>query len=163
MNERIAQLRSELGLTLKEFGAAIGMSPGGLADVESGRNRVQERHIKLIMAAFPQVSESWIRDGVGPMFREQSPLDVISGFGFPAAVSEIFNRLVEKYQKLTPDEQRVMDRYIQSVISDLSAATPQPKEAEIQAKAEEYKAELRAEASDPGKSSALPDIDESIG
>jgi len=161
MNERIAQLRSELGLTLKEFGTAIGMSPGGLADVESGRNRVQERHIKLIMAAFPQVSESWIRDGVGPMFREQSPLDIITGFDFPAAVSEIFGRLVEKYQRLTPDEQRVMDRYIQSVISDLSA--PRSKEAEIEERAEEYKAELRAEASDPGKSSVSPDTDENIG
>lgn len=95
MNERVSQLRSKLGLTLKDFGGKIGMSAGGLADVERGRNPVQERHIKLILAAFPQVSEEWLRDGTGPMFTAPTEAEMrAQEYNFPSAVSEIFNRQI---------------------------------------------------------------------
>ena len=160
MKERIIELRDCLGLTLKNFGDKIGLSISAVKSLESGRNPIQERHIKLILGAFPQVSEKWLRSGEGDMFTPATEAErIASEYDFPAAVSEIFNRLVEKYNLLDPAEQVVVDKYIRSVIVDMVPS----REDEIAVKVAKYEAELRAEASDPGKSSVSQDTGESIG
>lgn len=135
MRERIKQLRLALGYTLKDFGDKIGMSLTGLSSLERGQNDIKERHIRLIMAAFPQVSETWLRTGQGEMF---GPPDPIAGRNLPA----VAKRLVRAYEQLTPEQQRAVDAYLDRVILDLQTDET---EAYIAAKTAEYEAGLRAE------------------
>ena len=118
MNERLKELRLATGMTLSLFGKKIGISTGGLSDLERGRNPVQERHIKLILAAFPRVDEAWLRTGEGDMFRPEQDGrldDLIKRLDLP----DIANTFVAIYDQLPPDAQTIVLEYAHKVITDL--------------------------------------------
>ena len=161
MNERVKQLRTALGFTLKEFGGKIGISPGGLADVERGRNPVQERHILLILSAFPQVSEEWLREGSGDMFRKESSSfadEIARRYDFHGLVKDLYNSVVKKYDALDPVQRAMVDQYIQSVIVDMSGHF----DPEIREKVDSYERELIAEKGEQEKSSASRTSEDAI-
>lgn len=96
MNERIKQLRKELGLTLEKFGERIGLRKSSLSQIENGVNGVTEQLIKSICREF-NVREEWLRNGEEPMFN-----------GFPQTV---LDELCEQYDLDTLDKQ-IVDIYI---------------------------------------------------
>lgn len=118
MNERLRELRKSLNLTLGEFGAKIGISIGGLSDIERGRREIQERHILLILSAFPQVSEDWLRNGTGEMFQPvgDSLEHKIAQLDLP----DIAQVVVERYQKLPPEARQIVLEYMHSLIVDIT-------------------------------------------
>ena len=85
MKERIIQLREALKLSQADFGKKIGLARSGISSVENGQRVVQERHIKLILSAFPDVSESWLRDGIGDMFKSCPQTKSVKPWSFPQA------------------------------------------------------------------------------
>lgn len=96
MNKRLKELRKKiLKLTLKDFGNKIGLSPGGLGDIESGRNPLQERYIKLICQTF-NINENWLRYGNEPIFIENPS-------------NYHINELVKKYN-INSDEINIVKR-----------------------------------------------------
>lgn len=119
MNERIRMLREALGLTYNDFSEKLGMSISGISEVEKGRRAVQERHIKLILAAFPRVSETWLRTGEGEMFRQEdsSMADLISRLDLP----DITNTLLDVYEELPEEARAIVLEYAHKVITDLMA------------------------------------------
>lgn len=68
LKERFRAVRKSLGLTMDEFGKAIGLSNSGISAIESGQRKVSDKHIKLLCAAYPSVSERWLRTGEGEMY-----------------------------------------------------------------------------------------------
>ena len=64
--ERIRILRKELDLTQQMFADRIGMKRNSIAQIEMGRN-TSEQTIVSICREF-NVSEDWLRDGIGDMF-----------------------------------------------------------------------------------------------
>lgn len=120
MNERIVELRNALGMTLKEFSSKIGMSLSGLSEVERGRSAVTERLIRLILAAFPQVSETWLRNGEGDIFVKSfaGHMDeLIKRLDLP----DIANTFVEVYESLPEVSREIVLGYAHKVIADLMA------------------------------------------
>lgn len=69
-NQRIKELRINLGLSQAKFAKAISISNGYIAGIELGNRNVNDRLIKLIASAF-NVREEWIKSGEGDMFNEQ--------------------------------------------------------------------------------------------
>lgn len=67
MNERIRQLRKELGLTLEKFGEQVGVGKTAISKIERGENGVTEQMFKTICREF-NVNEEWLRTGEGEMF-----------------------------------------------------------------------------------------------
>lgn len=96
MNERIKQLRKELGLTLDKFGEKIGVGKSAISKIERGENGVSEQMLKSICREF-NVREEWLRTGELPMFN-----------GFPQTV---LDELCEQYDLDTLDKQ-IVDIYI---------------------------------------------------
>ena len=141
MNERIKELRKHYNLTLKEFSERIGMSLTGLSEIERGANAVQERHIRLILAAFPEVSEQWLRTGTGEMMRPKSPAiaSILNQYSFP----DIIGKMLEAYEQLPDEQQQTILDYARDVVARI-AAIPDDM-ASIDAKVEAYRAELLAE------------------
>ena len=79
MNERIKQLRKELGLTLEKFGERIGLRKSSLSQIENGVHGVTEQLIKSICREF-NVNENWLRTGEGEMFVQKTLDDEIASF-----------------------------------------------------------------------------------
>lgn len=99
MNERLKELRKNiLKLTLKEFGKEIGLSTGGLGDIERGRTPLQERHIKLICQTF-NVNENWLRNGIEPIFIENEK-DILNVLKDKYKLDDITTNLLETFIKL---------------------------------------------------------------
>jgi len=71
LHERLKALRKALGLNQTEFGNRISVPQTSLSRWESGVNTPADSTIALICREFG-VSEAWLRQGSGPMFRAQS-------------------------------------------------------------------------------------------
>lgn len=119
MNERLSQLRSCLGLTLKEFGAALGLSVSSLSGIEKGRTPVQERHIKLILSAFPNVSEAWLRDGEGEMFLPPPSGDALDRLLAEITLPEILQGTIRRIAQEPPEVQRAVNQFMQDVLKNI--------------------------------------------
>lgn len=116
MRERIIQLRKALKLTQAGLGKAIGITASGISDVEGGRRAVQERHIKLILSAFPQVSEKWLRSGEGEMFTTRTDVEqIIAKYSFDGICAE----MMRTFADLGPEEQEIVLEYTRHFISNL--------------------------------------------
>lgn len=67
IHERLKQLRKELNLTTRNFGAAINMSSGSITNMEKGTRNITERTIRDICREY-NVNSEWLVNGVEPMF-----------------------------------------------------------------------------------------------
>lgn len=65
---RFKSIREYYGLSMVAFGEKIGLSASGVSAIEYGTRNLGEKHVKLILAAFPDVNENWLRTGEGEMF-----------------------------------------------------------------------------------------------
>lgn len=65
--ERFKAVREHYGLSMRGYGEAIGLTASSVSAIEYGMRTMNEKHIKLICAAFPEISENWLRTGEEPM------------------------------------------------------------------------------------------------
>ena len=78
INERIRGLRKALGLNQTELGERIGMTHGGVADIERGKTKtVNDRIVKLIVSEFG-ISEKWLRTGEGTMYSDSKRAEILN-------------------------------------------------------------------------------------
>lgn len=160
MNERIKQVREALGMTYNEFSEKLGMSISGISEVEKGRRAVQERHIKLILAAFPKVSEQWLRTGKGEMFRQVETDPELERYMAQMRVPDVLKTYIRVYEAQTPEMQKILDAHLQVFLTELmkekkekasreTASDPEPEDPELdpdqQAELERIKQEMIAE------------------
>ena len=137
MKERIIQLREALKMSQADFGKKIGLARSGISSVENGQRVVQERHIKLILSAFPDVSEDWLRNGVGEMFKSSSSEAerLVKKYSFP----DIVGKLLKVYERLNNNQKEAVLEYAQRFIASMIDDDG------IEAKVEAYRQELLAE------------------
>ena len=70
MNDRIKELRKAMNLSQEKFGELLGVTKSGVSDIESGRRKVTDQHV--IMLVNNGVNEEWLRTGKGSMFVPKS-------------------------------------------------------------------------------------------
>lgn len=146
MNERIMALRKALKLSQAEFGDKIGLTRSGISNVESGIRQVQERHIRLILSAFPEVSEHWLRTGEGDMFiQDDNPVrQIMQRYNFP----DIVKQFLVAYDRLTPDEQKAVYKYTTELVTaivghlDAGAGSTIVDDIDVDAETEAYRQQL---------------------
>lgn len=79
MNNRIALVRANSGLTQEKFAAKLGLSQNFVWMLEKGSRVPSERTISDICREF-NVSEHWLRTGEGKMLLPVDPEEEILGF-----------------------------------------------------------------------------------
>ena len=79
MNNRLRELRKELGLTMEAFGNKIGIGKATISMIESGKTVLTDRNISIICKEF-SVNETWLRTGEGEMFIKRSDDEEIAAF-----------------------------------------------------------------------------------
>lgn len=79
MNNRLKELRKDLGLTMEAFGNKIGIGKASISRIEAGSISLTDRNIDIICKEF-RVNEEWLRTGEGDMFIELSEDEEIAEF-----------------------------------------------------------------------------------
>lgn len=69
MNERIEELRKELGLTMEKFGDRLGVTRSAVSNLEKGNRNVTDQMFKSVCREF-NVNPDWLRTGEGEMFQK---------------------------------------------------------------------------------------------
>lgn len=136
MNERIKELRRVLKISQEKFGARIKISGASVSKIESGENNPSEQTLSLIISEF-NVSESWLRDGVGDMFKASSSEAerLVKKYSFP----DIVGKLLKVYEGLNNNQQEAVLEYAQRFIASMIDDDG------IEAKVEAYRQELLSE------------------
>lgn len=175
INERIKVLRNSLKLNQENFGKAIGLSKSGISNIENGTRNVTGKHIKLISNEF-NVSEEWLRDGVGEMFIETDST-IISKLSAEYNLDSLDVDIIEHYLKLSPSHREIIKNFVKSiaksianneeitatkeVISEKNQDMAQNDEGSVEKELNAYRLELEAEKK--GKiSSVSEDTSESL-
>ncbi|MBE5055258.1 helix-turn-helix transcriptional regulator [Pseudoflavonifractor sp. DSM 107456] len=111
MDNRIKELRKELGLTQQEFSDRIGVKRNTIAQYESGRNAPIDAVVCLICREF-NVNEEWLRTGNGEMFMPKSRNEAL--FEFVTKIAEgppddIRSKLLSVMSRLTEEQWELLD------------------------------------------------------
>lgn len=119
LGERIKALRKSLDLTQQEFAARIGMKRNSIAQVESGRS-TSDQTIFSICREF-NVSEEWLRNGTGDMFRKTRRNDEITAFFGDVLASEpdFRHRFISVLARMTPEEWKILERKITELAEEM--------------------------------------------
>ena len=119
MNERIREVRKELGLSGEKFGAKIGLKKVAISQLETGRSNPTDQTIMSICREF-NVSEEWLRNGTGDMFVPMTRDEEIATFigSIQADVDDTFKkRLVSVLAKLDEKEWEVIERFMDILVA----------------------------------------------
>ena len=79
MNDRIKAVRLKLGLSQEAFCERLGVTRGVITNIELHKVVPSSATIKAIIREF-DVNESWLRDGIGDMFRKQNRDEELADF-----------------------------------------------------------------------------------
>ena len=111
MNERIKDLRKQLGKSQATFAEDLGLSGNYIYMVENGMRDLSDRTISDIVRVY-HVSELWLRKGEGEMFSEQPIEEEIAAFAKSILDfgSESFQvRFIHALSKLTPEGWAILE------------------------------------------------------
>lgn len=106
LNERLKELRKQLGLTLEEFGKRVGITRSAVGRIEKGERAVTEQMLISVCREF-NVSESWFRTGEGEMFVEMDLEDELmqwAGTVLAAEPDDFKKRFIRMLSKLSENE-----------------------------------------------------------
>ena len=165
IGERIKKVRKSLELTQQEFADQIGSKRNTIATYEMGRTEPSAAVVSLVCTKF-NVSETWLRTGVGDPFVQRSKEDELSDAVnrlLSGETSEFKRRLILVLSKLDIKEWEILERRLNEIVGMHTAApafAPTPArtiEEEARAEAEEYYYQILAEKERAARSPASPD------
>ncbi len=106
MNERLALLRAELGLSMDKFGSKIGVSRSAISKFESGISGISEQTLLSICREF-HVNYTWLKEGIGKMFEQPEPvnLDSLSNI---FSLNDADRKIISNYLGMTPEERSAL-------------------------------------------------------
>ena len=136
MKDRIKALRKQLNISQEVFGRRIGITGASVSRLESGENEPSPQTIIFICKEF-DVSEDWLRNGVGEMFKAPSSEAerLVKKYQFP----DIVKKLLKVYEGMNEAQQEAVLEYAQRVIASLIDGDG------IEAKVSAYREELLSE------------------
>lgn len=152
INERLKRLRKEKGLTLKQFGKAIGITDASVSQMETGKIGLSNQTIRSICREF-MVNEDWLRTGIGEMFISPGPHleDVYQRYDLTPEDRII----VEEFLMLRPE----VRREILDCVNRVADRLKQQKELQFDRVASEIAWQLQEEVKREDSSSASQDTD----
>lgn len=125
MNNRIKQLRKELGLTQEKFGEKLGLKKNSISQIENGINSLTEQLLLSVCREF-NVSEKWLRTGEGEMFIPVPEEDEVAAYVEDLLAdngdNELYNlikSIMRTYNELSPKSQEVLRDASKKLVENL--------------------------------------------
>lgn len=122
INHRIKSLRKHLSMNQNEFGSKIGLSQRAVSWMEKEGNTVIPQNIKIICDTF-NVSENWLLNGEGEMFRPADEPDILDRLQQELKLTSQEMEIIRTFVELSPEQRRMGIEFVQTFTSKLSDAT----------------------------------------
>lgn len=156
INERFIELRKACRKSQTDFSKVLGLSRSGVADIETGRRNVTEKHL-IMLSNWEEynVNIDWLRTGNGEMFLPNET-DALEAIRQEYHLTDQQFKFVSNFLRLPENEKDIIFNFLQSVFDNGSTETVEDK---IEKELDAYRAELELEARRAGKLSAsdVPD------
>lgn len=112
MKDRIRLIQNKTQMSQQDFAKAIGVAPGSLSSVYSGRTEPSTNFVKGIHAAFPDINTNWLIFGEGEMnmSAEESPQNTLP---FPEGESLVGGKASESPTP-SPESQKVPENAVKN-------------------------------------------------
>lgn len=117
VNERIAELRSHLGLSMEKFGTKIGVTKNSINAIEKGRNNPSERTLKLICSTY-SVDYFWLTEGIGEPFIEM-PETTLDEIILEYDLDEKDKAIMKTYINLPNQDREAVKRFLEALTKNL--------------------------------------------
>lgn len=118
MNKRLIRLFDDLGLNKSEIGRAIKVTPQYIWKIYNDGTIPSERIIDSILAAFPHVSEEWLRTGKGDMYvkktEEEEIADLVAKFFEDSDPRK--RDVVKWFLELDEDELKMLEAFARALL-----------------------------------------------
>ncbi len=120
MNERLKELRNQIGITQQEFANKLGLKRNTIATYEIGKSTPSDRVISDICAKY-NVNEEWIRYGSGEMFRQPSDeigyyvSDLLDYDGEGNPFFDVIIEMMKKYHDLDEKSKEIVRNFFGEV------------------------------------------------
>lgn len=118
-NNRIKTLRKHLNLNQAEFGQKIGLKNGAISWMEKEGNTITKQNIKIICDTF-NVSENWLLNGEGEMFRPADEPDILDRLQQELKLTSQEMEIIRTFVELSPEQRRMGIEFVQTFTSKLS-------------------------------------------
>lgn len=112
LNERIKEVRKDLGLSQKELAERIGISQRSVSWGEQPGNNVPDSTIKALCMAF-RIRESWLRTGDGPMYAQPSTFS-LDEYVHSHGATELELEILKVYFALDPEIRKTIFNHFKS-------------------------------------------------
>lgn len=116
VNERIAELRSHLGLTMEKFGNKIGVTKNSINAIEKGRNNPSERTLRLICTEF-NVDYFWLTEGTGEPLIEM-PETTLDELIIEYDLDEKDKIIMKTYINLPDNDRKAVKRFLDALVKN---------------------------------------------
>lgn len=127
--ERVREVRKAFKLTLDKFGERIGLKKSGLSLIENGRNELTDVNAKAICREF-NVSEEWLRDGVGSMFVEPDTFS-LDDFAKSRGMTDLEKEIIKTYFEIDPNIRKIVLNHFKEKLLGVKGAPETPEELEF--------------------------------
>ena len=159
MNERIKQIRRELGLTQQEFADRIGLKQNSIALIESGKRNISDQAVLSICREYG-INEEWLRTGKGEKMAPDAS-DELEALVKRYDLSNADQVLIEKYINLKAGSRETIIDFITDVVAALEDLDPNAKafpsgsasELDIDSEVEAYRQQLELQKKAAAESS----------
>ena len=118
-NNRMKTLRKHLNLNQAEFGQKIGLKNGAISWMEKEGNTITKQNIKIICDTF-NVSEDWLLNGEGEMFRPADEPDILDRLQQELKLTSQEMEIIRTFVELSPEQRRMGIEFVQTFTNKLS-------------------------------------------
>lgn len=155
INIRFKEMRKACKKTQIELGKVLGISSSGVADIETGRRNVTEKHL-IMLSNWDEynVNIDWLRTGNGEMFLP-SETDTLEKIRQEYRLTDQQFKFVSNFLRLPENEKEIIFNFLSSVFDGTETV-----EDRINREVEAYRSDLELEARRAGKLSVSDGQDE---
>lgn len=119
MNDRIKQLRLELGLSQEEFGNRLGVGRGAITNIELNKVKPKPLFVSLVCKTYG-VREIWLRTGEGPMYTEKIDDDELATIWAQIKTSDddLMKAIIKSYWRLSESNKAAVREMVDKMLAE---------------------------------------------
>lgn len=141
MQDRIKQIRNELGMTQAEFGVALGLSPTSAASWEKKEAQEPSNLVKGLMRKTFGININWLETGEGEMFDRANQPDETAKLIDSVSYSPAMRSLLATWAQLSDENKAVFEQFAAAYVEDYNQRMAAEKIAQAEALMDEADAE----------------------
>lgn len=111
INERVRQVRKDLGLSQEAFGERLGITKSAVSKIEKSENSVTDTMARLICSEF-KVDPFWLETGIGDDKFTAIPETIIDSLVDEYKLDDYDRFIIEAYVEAPPEQQKAIKDFL---------------------------------------------------